>query len=94
MEDIYRDDDAICIRQEADLFDFAPATLAWLATATHNDPVAPATGEQAALAVSTQMHQLRLMGARKVRFKRLLGFGKRQLFRLKQLTRSFNSGAA
>lgn len=93
VEDIYCDDDAICIRQEADLFDFAPAALGWLAAATHNAPVDPATGEQAALGVSAQMHQLRLLGAHKIRFKRLLGFGKRQLLRLKQLDRNFDSGA-
>ena len=94
VEDIYRDDAGICIRQEADLFDFAPATLAWLAAATHSAPVDPATGEQAALAVSGQMHQLRLLGAHKIRFQHLLGFGKRQLLRLKQLTPHFYSGAS
>lgn len=54
-EDIYRDDDAMCIREEADLFNFSPAALLWLAAATGNDPIRPTSGHQAARAVSKQI---------------------------------------
>lgn len=70
-EDIYKADDQICIREEADLFDFAPATLAWLAAASRSAPVRATNRQEAALAVSAQMHRLRRMGSPKARFLRL-----------------------
>jgi hypothetical protein len=58
-EDLTRDDSGVCIRTESDLFDFDPAALAWLTAAVHGKPTHPATGEEAARAVATQMHTLR-----------------------------------
>lgn len=70
-EDIYKADDRSCIREEADLFDFAPATLDWLAAASHSAPVRATNRQEAALAVSAQVHRLRRMGSQKARFLRL-----------------------
>ena len=70
-EDIYKADDERCIRDEADLFDFAPATLDWLAAASRSAPIRATNRQETALAVCAQMHRLRLMGSQKVRFLRL-----------------------
>lgn len=70
-EDIYKADDELCIRKEADLFDFSPATLDWLAAASHSAPVRATNRQEAALAVSAQMHRLRLLGSQEARFLRL-----------------------
>ncbi len=70
-EDIYKADDEICIREEADLFDFSPATLAWLAAASRSAPVRAINRQEAALAVSAQVHRLRRMDSQQARFLRL-----------------------
>lgn len=70
-EDIYTADDGICIREEADLFAFAPTTLEWLAAVSHSTPVRATNRQEAALAVSAQVHRLRCMGSQKTRFLRL-----------------------
>jgi hypothetical protein len=58
-EDLTQHDNDLCVRTEADLFDFDGKALAWLAAAVHSQPVSPATGEAAARAVAAQMHSLR-----------------------------------
>ncbi len=53
--DLRRDDAGPCIRREADLFDFDPEALDWLAEQTASRPVKPLRGESAARAVAVQM---------------------------------------
>jgi hypothetical protein len=57
-EDIHRDDDGPCIRSEADLFDFDPESLEWLAEQTGGKPVRPTRDEAAARAVAAQVRLL------------------------------------
>jgi hypothetical protein len=57
-EDIGRDDDGPCVRGEADLFDFDPSMLDWLARKTGCPPVRPHAGEASARAVAAQLHRL------------------------------------
>lgn len=70
-EDIYKADDEICIREEADLFDFSPAALDWLAAASHSAPVRATNRQETARAVSAQMHRLRSQGSQKAPLLRL-----------------------
>jgi hypothetical protein len=79
-EDIHRDDDGPCIRCEADLFDFDPESLEWLAEQTGGKPVRPTRDEAAARAVAEQVRRLRNDGPRRNRpgpwhFFRSLGKG-------------------
>ena len=81
-EDSYRHDHEPCIRQESDFFDFSPDALLWLARATGNRPVKPASGEAAARKVAAQVHQLSLGGSSPGAFQLLL---EKALGRLKRL---------
>jgi hypothetical protein len=57
-EDIYVHDDGPCIREEADLLNFSPDTVAWLAAATRSATVASVDGRPVTAMVCDQMHQL------------------------------------
>jgi hypothetical protein len=83
-EDIYAHDDRSSIREEADLLNFSPDTVSWLAAATRSAAVAPVDG-----AVCDQMHRLYQSAVRKARFLRVWYGVRHRLFWTKKYIRRF-----